>query len=167
MQIRDETEADHSAVRRLLLAAFEADGESRLVTALRSTATPLVSLVAEQQGSVIGHILFSPVTLDDGTSLRLMGLAPMAVLPEHQRRGVGAALVEAGLQRCRELEVGAVVVLGHADYYPKFGFAPSTKFDIKCEYDVPAEVFMLQELRSDYLKDHAGTVRYHEEFNKL
>lgn len=167
MRIRDEVEADLEAVQSLLLDAFEGDGESRLVTALRSRARPLVSLVAEEESTVIGHILFSPVTLDTNPALRLMGLAPMAVLPEQQRRGVGASLIEAGLKRCAEAGVGALVVLGHPDYYPKFGFTPSVNFDIKSEYDVPAEAFMVLELRAGYLKDQRGTVRYHEAFNEL
>jgi len=167
MRIRDEIAADFEAVQSLHLAAFEGDGESRLVKALHSRARPLVSLVAEQDGAVIGHILFSPVTLDAAPSLQLMGLAPMAVLPEQQRRGVGAALVEGGLECCREIGVGALVVLGHPNYYPKFGFTPSASFGIKSQYDVPVEAFMLLELQAGYLNDHSGTVRYHDAFNEL
>lgn len=167
MRIRDEVEADFEAVQSLHLAAFEGDGESRLVIALRSRARPLVSLVVEQDDAVIGHILFSPVTLDAAPSLQLMGLAPMAVLPEQQRRGVGAALIEAGLERCREIGVGALVVLGHPNYYPKFGFTPSASFGIKSDYDVPVEAFMLLELQAGYLNGHSGTVRYHDAFNEL
>lgn len=167
MQIRAETEADYAAVQEILESAFEDDGESRLVSRLRANAKPLISLVAEQDGQILGHILFSPVTLDSAPSLTLMGLAPMAVRPDHQRQGIGTALVEAGLNRCRETQVGAVVVLGHPDYYPRFGFLKSSSFDIKSEYDVPAEAFMVLELQAGYLDGHSGTVRYHDEFKTL
>ncbi|GJM14621.1 MAG: N-acetyltransferase [Pseudohongiella sp.] len=167
MKIRAEIEADFSSVQALNLAAFPEAGEAKLVARLRENAPPVISLVAELEGAVVGHILFSSVTLDTQPSLQLMGLAPMAVLPEFQRQGIGSALVEAGLAKCREMEFGAVVVLGHPDYYPKFGFKPSTHFSIKSEYDVPADVFMIAELKEGYLSDSSGTISYHEEFGKM
>lgn len=167
MKIRGELDADHAAVAAVLESAFPEDGESRLVTRLRSSASPLVSLVAERQGRVVGHILFSPVTLDSDPSLKLMGLAPMAVHPELQRSGIGSALVEAGLRECQEAGAGTVVVLGHPDYYPRFGFLPASQFQITSEYDVPSEAFMLRELRPGYLDGHRGTVSYHAEFGSL
>jgi predicted acetyltransferase len=91
-------------------------------------------------------------------ALRIMGLAPVAVLPERQRQGVGSALVRAGLEQCRQL--GAVVVLGHHAYYPRFGFSPSTRFGIGCEYDVPADAFMVFELHAGFLRGASGKVRY-------
>ncbi|MFT7470251.1 MAG: putative acetyltransferase [Kiritimatiellia bacterium] len=96
-----------------------------------------------------------------------MGLAPMAVLPTYQRQGIGSALVEAGLAQCRLNACGAVAVLGHPEYYPKFGFEPSTNFAIKSEYDAPKEVFMIVELETGYLEDCSGTISYHEEFKNL
>jgi putative acetyltransferase len=96
--------------------------------------------------------------------LHLMGLAPMAVSPSLQRDGIGTELVNAGLQICRELGVGAVAVLGHPEYYPRFGFRPASQWGIKCEYDVPEEVFMLMELSPAYLQDYQGTIRYHAAF---
>jgi putative acetyltransferase len=93
-----------------------------------------------------------------------MGLAPMAVLPAEQRRGVGSALVQAGLDRCRQLPCGAVVVLGHPAYYPRFGFSPASRFGVTCEYDVPDEVFMAMELEPGFLRDKPGTIRYHPAF---
>ncbi len=167
MQIRPEIEADYAVVQEILLSAFEADGESRLVTGLRANAQPTISLIAEQAGKTLGHILFSPVTLDSKPKLALMGLAPMAVRPDNQGRGIGTALVEAGLDRCRETQVGAVVVLGHPEYYPRFGFRKSTDFDIESEYGVPVEAFMLLELQAGYLDGHSGVVQYHDEFKKL
>lgn len=93
-----------------------------------------------------------------------MGLAPMAVLPSHQRRGIGSALVRAGLQHCRQLGIGAVAVLGHPDYYPRFGFRPSTRFGISSEYDAPAEAFMVLELQEGYLAGRSGVIRFHPAF---
>jgi len=167
MIIRIENKKDLADVQSIHLSAFPEEGESKLVNRLRENARPIISLVAEVDGKLVGHILFSPVTLNSEPSLQLMGLAPMAVLPCQQRQGIGSALVEAGLTQCKLAKCGAVAVLGHPDYYPKFGFKPSTNFAIKSEYDVPAEVFMIVELEKDYLKGCSGTVAYHEEFKKL
>jgi putative acetyltransferase len=106
--------------------------------------------------------MFSPVLLAGHSALKIMGLAPMAVLPEHQRTGIGSALVRAGLEACSDLGYGAVVVLGHPEYYPRFGFKPSTRFGIGCEYEVPEEVFMAIELQPGYLATASGKVQYHE-----
>jgi len=167
MIIRAETEDDFAAVQSINLSAFPEDGESRLVNNLRENAQPIISLVAEVDGKLVGHILFSPVTLDSKSSLQLMGLAPMAVLPAYQRQGIGSVLIEAGLEKCRLAQYGAVVVLGHPDYYPKFGFTASSNFAIKSEYDVPTDVFMIIELEKGYLEDCSGTISYHEEFKNL
>ena len=96
-----------------------------------------------------------------------MGLGPMAVAPEHQRAGVGSALIRAGLDACRALDRSAVVVLGHATYYPRFGFVPASTFGLACEYDVPDEVFMALELVPCALSDVSGTTRYSPAFSDL
>ncbi|MBY4678424.1 GNAT family N-acetyltransferase [Marinobacterium arenosum] len=167
MLIRAEQSADQGAIESILLSAFDGPAEARLVAALRQQVGPLVSLVAEQEGVAVGHILFSPVTLPGRPSLKLMGLAPMAVTPDRQRKGIGSALVRAGLECCAELGVGAVAVLGHAGYYPRFGFVPASQFGIGCEYPVPDEVFMALELQPGYLSEAAGTVRYAAPFTAL
>jgi len=165
MNVRFEQPGDIEKIRKVNLQAFETCAEANLVDALRNTDVELISLVAEENGTVIGHILFSPVILGGG--LRVMGLAPMAVLPDWQSKGVGAKLIKAGLQACEVAGYDAVVVLGHADYYPRFGFTPAVNFDIKSEYDVPPEVFMVKELRAGALKDATGTVKYHPAFNEV
>ena len=111
--------------------------------------------------------MFSPVFLSDHPNLKVMGLAPMAVAPAHQRKGTGSALVRAGLDQCRQLDFVAVVVLGHPEYYPRFGFSPSSQFGIDSEYEVPEEVFMAMELQPEALRGKTGRVRYHPAFSDV
>lgn len=165
MKIRVETVADRAAVRAVNEAAFETSDEANIVDCLRRDASPVISLVAEEAEVVVGHIFFSPVTISDRPDLDIMGLAPMAVMPDQQCKGVGSALVRAGLVECRQLGAGAVVVLGHAAYYPRFGFLPAARFGLTCDYDVPEDVFMVVELTPDYLHDAYGTVRFHPAFS--
>jgi putative acetyltransferase len=167
MPIRNEIPGDRAAVHALNATAFETAAEAGLVDALRERARPLVSLVAEDGGAVIGHILLSPVALPGHPGLAIMGLAPMAVAAAHRNRGVGSALVRAGLERCREIGCDAVVVLGHPAFYPRFGFVPAAGFGIGCEYDAPADAFMILELRPGALAGAGGTVRYHAAFAAL
>ena len=164
MLIRAEQPQDRAAIHALNSSAFETSAEAQLVDALRAQATPLVSLVAELEARIVGHILFSPVTLPDFPALKLMGLAPMAVAPAWQRQGIGSRLVRKGLKRCKLLDYGAVVVLGHPDYYPRFGFHRAAPLGIACEYAAPPEAFMLLELQDHYLRGVSGTVRYHAAF---
>lgn len=167
MQIRVEAPPDLDGVFRLNEAAFEREGEARLVDLLREQVKPVISLVAEETGDVIGHILFSPVLLSGHPELRIMGLGPMAVAPKRQRSGIGSLLVRAGLEECKALGFGAVIVLGHPWYYPRFGFKPASLFGIGCEYEVPDEVFMAVELQPGYLEGRSGTVHYHDAFRTV
>jgi putative acetyltransferase len=164
MNIREERPVDTERIRAVNLAAFETSTEADLVDALRRHAAPIISLVAEEDENIVGHILFSPATLVSEPKLTLMGLAPMAVVPERQRQGIGSRLVLEGLERCRRAVVGAVVVLGHAEYYPRFGFIPASQLSLRCEYDVPENVFMVRELRDGTLRGFSGTIRYHPVF---
>lgn len=164
MLVRPEEEKDWAAVHALNVAAFESPAEANLVDVLRQQARPAISLVAEENQTVVGHIMFSPISLTGHPDLKIMGLAPMAVAQTHQRMGFGSALVRAGLERCKQLGFGAAVVLGHAGYYPRFGFVPSTRFGIGCEYGVPEETFMAIELQPGYLQGKSGTVQYHAAF---
>ena len=104
MKIRKETAEDIEAVFKINISAFPNEEEAQLVNRLRETVSPLISLVAEGEQEIIGHILFTPVTLDSDTNLFLMGLAPMAVNPPAQNKGIGSQLVRAGLEECRALE---------------------------------------------------------------
>ena len=167
MQIRTEEEKDWADVHALNASAFETAEEARLVDALREKSQSVVSLIAEEHKKIVGHIMFSPVSLSGHPGVKIMGLAPMAVAPEHQRKGIGSALVRAGLEGCKQRRFVAVVVLGHPEYYPRFGFAPATCFGIRCEYDVPDEVFMVMELQPGYLCGKSGTIKYHQAFSGL
>ncbi len=164
MIVRPEHPADYDAVYRLNASVFPTPAEAALVNALRKQASPYVSLVAEREQLIIGHILFSPVTTATATAHKLMGLAPMAVAAEMQGSGVGTALIKAGLRACRDLDVAAVVVLGHAEYYPRFGFQAASRFNIRCQYDVPDDAFMALELQPGVLQDIDGEVHYHPAF---
>jgi putative acetyltransferase len=164
VHIRNEGIADIEAIRRVNEAAFGQPDEARLVDALREQATPFFSLVAEDGGAVVGHICFTPVEVGDTV---ILGLAPMAVSPERQNQGIGTRLVEAGLRECRRAGFGAVVVLGHPQYYPRFGFEPAAPKGLRSEYDVPDDVFMLLELVPGAAAELKGTARYHRAFRDL
>lgn len=165
--VRPADEADRPAIRQLHLAAFESDVEATLVDVLDAEADPVVSLVALERGELVGHILFSPATLLGPPELKCMALAPMAVRPDRQRQGIGSLLVRRGLACCRELDTSAVIVLGHPDYYPRFGFEVAARRGLHCEYDVPPEYFMVLELRPGALAGVSGVFRYHDAFRAV
>ena len=167
VHIRDETETDRHAVFGVHEAAFAGDAEARLVDVLRESVSEYISMVAVENQDIVGHIMFTLVTLEPFDHLKLMGLAPMSVAPSMQRGGIGTELIKAGLRRCRDLGVGAVAVLGHPEYYPRFGFAPAADWGIGSEYDVPENVFMMLELLPGYLQSCQGTIRYHSAFAGL
>ena len=165
---RYEKSQDIAGIRKMHEAAFETRAEAHLVDALRDIKAHIISLVAVRHVRIVGHILFSPVTLEaDGRTVTLLGLAPMAVLAEYQRRGIGSKLVEKGLEECRAKSYPAVVVLGHPGYYPRFGFVPSVNYSITSEYDVPSDVFMIKALQPGVLDGISGTAKYHETFAGL
>ncbi len=162
--IRAETAGDIPAVRRINELAFGQPHEADIVDALRAAAHPHISLVAAVEEEVIGHIFFSAVTLEGQDSpFNALGLAPMAVLPVYQRQGIGSRLVLEGLKECRRIGCDAVFVLGHPEYYPRFGFVPAGRKGLRCEYPVPDEVFMVLELKPHALPG-PGPVRYRPEF---
>ena len=164
MRVRPETDADRAAVHAVNEAAFETPAEANLVETLRAKGVELISLVADADGAVVGHILFSPVSLIGQSHLNLAGLGPMAVAPQHQRKGIGSALVREGLNRCKQRGCHAVVVLGYAEYYPRFGFVPAVRYRLRSEYGVPDDVFMIAELERGALQGASGLIRYDEAF---
>ena len=164
MKIRTEVEDDWPAVYRINAAAFETEAEAKLVETIRNEVSPYLSQVAVIDGEVVGHILFTPVQLVGNPHVSLMGLAPMAVAEARRGQGVGTALIESGIAACRLLSVNAVFVLGHPDYYPKFGFETASLYGLRCEYEVPDEVFMVLELTSGTLAACSGLIQYHPVF---
>jgi putative acetyltransferase len=167
IEIRKEGMEDHDAIRRVNELAFEGEIEAGIVEALRNTDEFIISMVAIHDEIVVGHIFFSPVSIENREgSIMAMGLGPMSVLPDHQRQGIGSKLVEKGLEACKEKGYPLVVVLGHPEFYPRFGFIPSKPIGIECEWDVPEEVFMVVELEQGALDRIQGTVKYHEAFDE-
>ena len=163
--IRQEASADASAIRHVNQQAFRQTEEADLVDTLRRRGAFTLSLVALLADQIVGHILFTPVQIESAdSSFEAIGLGPMAVLPTHQRNGIGSRLVQAGLEECRRVGHGVVVVVGHPEYYPRFGFLPARRFGIRYEEEVPEEVFMVLELREGALAGRSGTVRYQPEF---
>jgi putative acetyltransferase len=164
--IREEQPGDRAAIRNLTTLAFGGPCEAQIIDALRSACPGLVSLVAVEDGTIAGHILFSPVTVEC-TTVSGMGLGPMAVLPVRQRHGIGTDLVRHGLARLREEGYPFVVVLGHPDYYPRFGFVPASLYGLTSQWEnVPDEAFMVIIYDDDSMNGVHGVVRYRDEFDE-
>jgi putative acetyltransferase len=168
--IRQETIDDFNEVFELNYIAFGQDSEAKLVDALRNNLTvfvPELSLVATIDNKIVGHILFTKINIvdDKQNEFDSLALAPMAVKPDMQKNGIGGQLIRAGLNKARELDFKSVIVLGHKHYYPKFGFVPTNKWNIKSPFDIPSEAFMGIELIEDGFKNVSGTVKYPKEFD--
>ena len=165
IEIRYESPRDYTAVRRINERAFEGPAEADIVDSLRGIAHPQISLVAVIDGQVVGHIFFSPVSIESGSSIfYAVGLGPMAVLPEYQGQAIGSRLVRQGLLECKRLGHTIAVVIGHPDYYPRFGFTKAVEKGLTYEYEVPDEAFMVAELTPDALRGRIGVVKYRPEF---
>jgi putative acetyltransferase len=163
--IRNEYRDDFDQIALINELAFGQPTEARLIDALRENGKIILSLVAEANRKVVGHILFSPASIE-GNDIKLAALGPMAVLPRHQRHGIGTMLVHDGIALCRTLGYRAIVVVGHPEYYPRFGFKPGSEFGLATPWkDVPPEAFMVLELEPGALQDAAGIVHYAEEFD--
>jgi putative acetyltransferase len=163
--IRGERPEDIAAIHEVHELAFGRPAEADLVDVLRANRKAMLSLVAVEDERIVGHILFSPVTIEFAErTFPAVGLAPMAVLPEWQRRGIGSQLVKAGLVVCRNAGYECVVVLGHPTYYPRFGFVPASRYGLKSEYEVLNEAFMVLAWHEGALQDRGGVARYQPEF---
>jgi len=168
LTIRYEQPEDHEAIHTVHTAAFGRPHEANLVNALRRAEALPISLVAVHDGRIVGHIAFSPVTVtSSATTVEVLGLGPLAVLPACQRHGIGAQLVNGGLAACRATPYGSVVVLGHPHYYPRFGFTTAKHCGIVWEPDVQEGAFMVQELKAGALGQIQGVVRYRPEFDAV
>lgn len=164
--IRLERTEDVKAVRGVNEQAFETRSEADLVDCLRTGGKLVASLVAVDGDRIVGHIAFSRVGIAANPKLRGVGLGPMAVLPDVQRHGIGSELARAGLDRCRDLGYDFAVVVGHPEYYPRFGFVPASKYGITSIWEVPEGVFMALELRPEGLAGVSGLAMYEREFDE-
>ncbi len=166
IRIRTERPEDVAAIRAINEAAFGGSAEADIVDTLRLACPDVLSLVALSDETVVGHIFFSPVQVEDRSrTIQGMGLAPMAVLPERQRQGIGSRLVEAGLRILRKQDCPFVIVLGHPGFYPRFGFVPASRYGLTCQWEgVPDAAFMVLILDESAVAGVAGVARYRDEF---
>jgi putative acetyltransferase len=170
LTLRTERPSDVPAVAGIHRLAFGGDAEPSLVNALRGTDAfvPELSIVAEQDGAPVGHLLFTRVTIQAPSGeVPALALAPLAVLPALQRKGVGSALMREGLARARALGHGLVLVLGHPEYYARFGFVRASEHGLRCRWPVPDEVYRVLELRPGALQGVSGEVIYAAPFNAV
>lgn len=167
IEIRPERPEDRDGVDAVIANTFKREAEVRLADKLRQACPEHLSLVAEENGRIVGHIMFAPVQVKNGQEAKGMGLAPMSVLPGRQRQGIGSMLVRTGLDMLEEKGYPFVIVLGHPDYYPRFGFEPASRLGIKSQWqNVPDEAFMILVLDKEAMRNVAGTAFFRDEFNE-
>jgi len=163
IEIREERPDDAPAIREVNKRAFGQDQEGNIVDALRTNGAVSLSLVAAVNGRIVGHIMYSPITV--GGVITGAALGPMAVVPEYQRQGIGSKLVEAGNEKLQDVDCPFIIVLGHPNYYPRFGFRPASMYGIECEWAVPDDVFMLLVLDEAKMQGVSGLAKYRHEFS--
>lgn len=168
IKIREERQEDYNAIKEVNDKAFNQPQEGMIIEKIRKSGTEILSLVAVIEDKIVGHILFSTVKIENYPDLKDgMGLAPMAILPEHQKQGIGSLLIKEGIERLKMKSVPYIVVLGHEHYYPKFGFETASKYSIKCQWDgVPDEAFMVMILDEKVMENVNGVAKYRDEFNE-
>jgi len=164
IEIRPIQPQDRAAIHHVHRQAFNGPNEAHLVELLHDRNKALGSLVAVLNDQIVGHILFSAVSFDPAQlQLKVAGLAPLAVLPKYQKQGIGSQLIVEGLEMCRDAGYDAVVVLGHPEYYPRFGFVRASDYGLGNEYGAD-DAFMVIELKQDALKNVKAIVKYQPEF---
>jgi len=166
--IRPALPTDLPAIEAVHRAAFPTDLEARLVRLLIERRQNAISLVAIEEGQIAGHVLFSPATIEAAGQVVAtgLGLAPVAILPAFQNRGLGSALIRAGLDACRQLATGFVAVLGEPTYYSRFGFLPASRHGLTCEFGGD-DAFQVQWFNDDPAIPLGGFVRYSPEFREV
>ena len=167
-KFRQEEPGDQLAIRRVNEKGFGGSEEADIVDALRKRNAVVLSMVALDNDSIVAHVLFTEVVImQEDLQFKGLGLGPMAVLPSHQRKGIGSQLLQIALDKCRHISYYFVVVLGHPEFYSRFGFSPAKQHGINCEFDVPDEAFMVLELRENALAGRSGIVHYRDEFRHV
>lgn len=167
VEIREETGSDAPAIRSVEQLAFGEEDEARVVEMLRASGSVVLSLVAVDAGRVVGHVLFSPVTVERSPAdSRWVALGPIGVLPDFQGRGIGSHLVREGLDVCRSRGFDGVVLLGAPGYYARFGFVPASDHGLSCVYG-GGPAFQAIELRQGELEQVSGLVRFAPEFDQF
>ena len=162
--IREETPADYDAIRDVNRLAFKQESEARLVDQLRADGDGMASLVAVRNDQIVGHLMLNKLPIEtDGEVLRGAALAPMAVRPDRQRQGIGAALLKRGVQLCQNRGYTVIVVLGDPAYYARFGFSSERAKRLRCPYS--GEALMALELTEGVLKDGVGDLIYPDAFS--
>jgi putative acetyltransferase len=166
--IREEQDEDIADIRNVNLQAFAGSDEADIIDKLRESGDSVLSLVAYEKGQVVGHVQFSPVLIEhQGTAIQGVGLGPMAVLPDSQRRGIGSDLVETAIGAMTDRSYPFIIVLGHPDYYPRFGFEPALRHGISCQWrGVPDEAFMVLILDAEVMRNVRGQARYLDVFGE-
>ncbi len=167
--IRSEKPADYSAITKINDSAFGQKNEGQLVIDLRTQDVfkSKLSLVADLNGKLIGHILFYPTTITPNNEHTSLILAPLAVDPDYQNQGIGSKLVVVGIEAVREFGYSSINVLGHPKYYPRFGFQKASKWNIRLPFDVPDDAYMVLELQPNALARISGTVTLPAAFEKV
>ena len=166
MIIRREEPQDIAAVRFVNEQAFGGSAEANAIDRLRARGAATLSLVAVIDDRVAGHLFFSPAVIESShQSWPAIGLAPLSVLPGYQRQGIGTTLMNAGLAECRRLGHERVIVLGHAEYYPRFGFERASRYGVRFEFEAPDEVCMILALQPGGLDGVSGMAKYQPEWS--
>ncbi|MFX1521000.1 MAG: GNAT family N-acetyltransferase [Promethearchaeota archaeon] len=166
IRIRQEVKEDYKRVYEINKMAFGQENESKLIEKIRRgpNFVPELSLVAEKDNEIVGHILFSKMKIVGESEYETLMLAPLAVIPKLQKQGIGGKLIKKGIEKAIELGFDSIIVVGHKDYYPKFGFQKASKWGVQCPFEVPEGAFMAIELTEKALENKAGVVQFPEEF---
>ncbi|MDU5110211.1 MAG: N-acetyltransferase [Clostridium sp.] len=172
LTIREEEIKDYNEVKKVVeesfkTAEFSDKDEHNLVRRLRNSNEFIkeLSLIAEEENEILGYVLLTKALIKgESTSYETLALAPLAVLPKHQKSGIGKNLMNKAIERAKELGYKSIVVLGHENYYPKFGFEKASKYGVKAPFEVPDEAFMILELLPGGLNGVSGIVKYSKAF---
>lgn len=168
ISIREENKNDLVKIKEINNKAFDQPQEGNVIDKIRESDSEILSLVAEIDGNLVGHIFYSEAEIEcNNKKLKGMGLAPMAVLPKYQKQGIGKKLINESLKMLKKKPVPYIIVLGHEDYYPKFGFEKASKYGIKCQWDgVPDEAFMIMILEIEKMTNIHGIAKYRDEWDE-